>query len=70
MIAVFTKYDQFKRDTKLRLRDEGRDRDTDPNAEAENRFNQYYLSKLNGSPPFICLESEFMVLLTDEHVLC
>jgi hypothetical protein len=58
VIAVFTKYDQFKRDTKMKLEDEGRDRDMDLNAEVENRFNQHYLASLNGPPPFICLESE------------
>ena len=58
VIAIFTKYDQFKRDVKMKLEDEGRDQGVDPNAEAENIFNQHYLASLNGSPPFICLESE------------
>jgi len=58
VIAVFTKYDQFKRDIKMKLQDEGRDRETDLNAEVENIFNQHYLAGLNGPPPFICLESE------------
>ena len=30
----------------------------DPNAEVENIFKQHYLASLNGSPPFIRLESE------------
>ena len=58
VIAVFTKYDQFKRDVKMKLEDEGRGQEMDVNAEVENFFNQYYLASLNGRPPFIRLESE------------
>jgi len=58
VIAVFTKYDQFKRDIKMKLEDEGRDLKMDLNAEVENIFNQHYLASLDGPPPFICLESE------------
>jgi len=58
LIAVFTKYDQFKRDIKMKLEDEGNDREIDLNAEVENIFNQHYLARLDGRPPFICLESE------------
>ena len=58
VIAVFTKFDQFKHDTKMRLEDEGRDQETDLNAEVEIVFNQRYLASLNGPPPFIRLESE------------
>jgi hypothetical protein len=58
VIAVFTKYDQFKRDIKMKLQDEGCDRKMDLNTEVENFFNQHYLAKLNGPPPFIRLESE------------
>ena len=57
VVAVFTKYDQFKRNIRMRLEDEGRHRDTDLDAEVENKFKQHYLAGLNGSPPFICLES-------------
>jgi len=57
VIAVFTKYDQFKRDIKMKLEDEGRDPEMDLNAEGENIFNQHYLASLNG-PPFVRLESE------------
>jgi hypothetical protein len=40
VIAVFTKYDQFKRDTKMKLQDEGRDPEImDLDAEVENVFN-------------------------------
>ena len=58
VIAVFTKFDQFKRDTKMELEDQRRDRETDLNTEVENRFEQHYLAGLNGPPPFIRLESE------------
>ena len=58
VIAVFTKYDQFKRDIKMRLEDEGCDQEMDLNTEVENIFNQHYLASLNGHPSFICLESE------------
>ena len=58
VIAVFTKFDQFKRDTKINLVDQGRDPETDLNAEVENIFDQHYVASLNGPPPFIRLESE------------
>ena len=58
VIAVFTKYDQFKHDIKMKLEDEGCDPEMDLNAEVENIFNQHYLASLNGPPPFVCLESE------------
>jgi len=58
VIAVFTKYDQFKRDIKMKLEDKGRDPEMDLSAEMENMFNQHYLADLNGPPPFIRLESE------------
>jgi len=59
VVAVFTKYDQFKRNIRMKLEDEGRDRDIDLDAEVENTFKQHYLAGLNCSPPFICLESEY-----------
>ena len=58
VIAVFTKFDQFKRDTRINLKDQGRDQETDLNAEVENIFNQHYLASLEERPPFIRLESE------------
>ena len=58
VIAVFTKFDQFKRDTKINLVDQGRDPETDLNAEVENIFNQRYLASLKEPPPCIRLESE------------
>ena len=56
VVAVFTKFDQFKHDIRMNLEDEGRDMDI--NAEVENIFNEHYLACLNGPPPFIRLESE------------
>jgi len=58
VIAIFTKYDQFKRDVKMRLEDEGRESVTHFNTEVERVFNQYYLASLSGGPPFVRLESE------------
>jgi hypothetical protein len=60
VIAVFTKLDQFKRDTRIKLEDQGRDTD-DPailNAEMERIFNKEFLANLRESPPFVRLESE------------
>ena len=58
VIAVFTKFDQFKHDIKMRLEDQGRDPETELDAEVENVFNQHYLASLDGPPPFIRLESK------------
>jgi hypothetical protein len=58
VIAVFTKYDQFRRNVKMKLEDEGRDPETDLDTEVENVFDRYYLGSLSGPPPFVRLESE------------
>ena len=60
VIAVFTKYDQFKRDIRMKLLDEGRDSETHFETEAKRVFDQYYLGGLQVSepPPFVLLESE------------
>ena len=60
VIAVFTKYDQFKRNVKMKLMDEGHDLglETDLDTVAENLFNGHYLAYLGGTPPFVRLESE------------
>ena len=59
VIAVFTKYDQFKRDVKMKLQDRHPDA-ANLNAEAEARriFDEHFLGKLRESPPFVRLESE------------
>jgi hypothetical protein len=54
VIAVFTKYDQFKRDIKMKLEDENRETDLD--TEVEKIFDQHYLASLGGDPPFVRLE--------------
>jgi hypothetical protein len=57
VIAVFTKYDQFKLDIRMKMEDQNRD----PallGAEVERIFNDNYLANLKGSPPFVRLESE------------
>ena len=58
VIAVFTKYDQFKCDIKMKLQDEGRDTGVHLDTEVESVFSEYYLASLSGSPPFVRLESE------------
>jgi hypothetical protein len=71
VIAVFTKYDQFKREVNMKLEDQRRDSDplsgADFDAEMENIFNEHYLADLVGSPPFVRLESEDFI--TGWHVL-
>jgi hypothetical protein len=57
VIAVFTKYEQFRREVMMKLEDQKRDialLDT----EMEDVFKNHYLANLTGSPPFVCLESE------------
>jgi hypothetical protein len=68
VIAVFTKYDQFKRDISCKLEDEGRDPNTDLENEAESMFQQHYLAGLGGTPPFVRLESENFDI--NHHVDC
>jgi hypothetical protein len=58
VIAVFTKFDQFKRNIKMKLEDEGRDPETHFGTEVESVFHQNYLDSLSGPPPFVRLESE------------
>ena len=58
VIAVFTKFDQFKRDIKMKLEDEGRDSQTDFDTKVESVFNRYYLASISEPPPFVRLESE------------
>jgi hypothetical protein len=57
VIAVFTKYDQFKRDVGMKWEDQG----GDPallNAEMERIFKEEFVVNLRGSPPIVRLESE------------
>jgi hypothetical protein len=70
VIAVFTKYDQFKRDIGFKLEDQN----LDPallNAEVERIFKEEYLVNLRGSAPFVCLESKIFVnLLAWTTLIC
>jgi hypothetical protein len=61
VIAVFTKYDQFKLDVDMKLEDQHYDPDTNFEDAVENIFNQHYLANLKGHPPYIRLESEDFV---------
>ena len=58
MIAVFTKYDQFRFDIEMRLEDQDLDANAQLHVEIDRVFNQGYLANLEGAPPYICLESE------------
>ena len=58
VIAVFTKYDQFKRDIKMKLADDGRDPEAHFDTEVERVFNEYYMANLGGPSPFVRMESE------------
>ena len=61
VIAVFTKYDQFRRDIKMKLQDQHEGHDPEIghlDAEVESEFSQHYLVSLNGHPQFVRLESE------------
>jgi hypothetical protein len=57
MVAVFTKYDQFRRNIRIKLEDQHRDPSL-LDAEVENVFIEHYLAAIAGSPPFVRLESE------------
>jgi len=55
VIAVFTKYDQFRRNISIKLEDQHRD----PallDAEVEKVFDEHYLGSLTERPPFVRLE--------------
>jgi hypothetical protein len=62
VIAVFTKYDQFRRNIKMMLEDKDRDSSTNLEDEADRMFRQHYLEGLEGTPPFVRLQSEGFVI--------
>lgn len=69
VIAVFTKYDQFRFDIMFKLEDVGRDPGTSLDDEVERMFHQQFLASLRGPPPFVCLQGgNFM--RTGWHLLC
>jgi len=64
VIAVFTKYDQFKREINYKLEDQSLNTSTNSvllNAELERVFKEQYLANIKGSAPFVCLESKNFV---------
>jgi hypothetical protein len=58
VIAIFTKYDQFRREVRMKLEDRQCDPGTNVDDQVESIFNQHYLDCLCGPPPFIRLESK------------
>ena len=64
VIAVFTKYDQFKRNIWMKLEDEGRDPVTDFDRVVEEVFDHFYLGALSGTQPFVRLESEDFLIIS------
>ena len=70
VIALFTKYDQFKREIKMALDDEPTHPETDIDAKVKSDFEQHYLGNLSHSEstPYICLECEDFV--TDDSIFC
>jgi hypothetical protein len=64
VIAVFTKFDQFKREIKFKLEDGSRDPGTDVNEEVERLFGEHYQACLQGSRWFVRLGSEDFALQT------
>ena len=61
MIALFTKFEQFKLDIKMKLEDEHDYPEARIDAEIGRVFKEHYLGSLSGTPPFICLESKNLV---------
>jgi hypothetical protein len=69
VIAVFTKYDQFKRDIGMKLEDQRRD-PAILNDEMEKIFNKEFLANLKGSPPSVRLESKLYLPITMHYANC
>jgi hypothetical protein len=64
VIAVFTKYDFFRRNIGFKLEDQGDDPTNNPallNAEVKKVFEEQYLANLKRSAPFVRLGSENFV---------
>jgi len=58
VIAVFTKFDQFKREIRFKFEDKSHDPGTDLNEEVESLFREHYQARLGESPLFVRLESK------------
>jgi hypothetical protein len=57
VIAVFTKYEQFRREVMMKLEDQKRGLAL-LGDEIESIFDSHYLANLRGSPPVVRLESK------------
>jgi len=55
VIAVFTKYDQFRREIRMKLEDQHPD-SAPVDDDVETIFKEHFLGNLKGSPPFVRLE--------------
>ena len=58
VIALFTKFDQFRRNVRMRLEDEGGGPEMDLYAKMERVFEHHYVAPLGEHVPFIRLERE------------
>jgi hypothetical protein len=58
VMAVFTKFDQFKRNIEMTLEDEGRDPGVNLNEEVESIFREHYQASLGETALFVRLEGE------------
>ena len=58
VIAIFTKFDQFKRNMQMNLEDEGRAKETSLNNEVEAMFHEHYKASVEEASFIIRLESE------------
>jgi hypothetical protein len=60
VIAVFTKYEQFRREVMMKMEDQNRDL-ASLDDEVEKMFKEHYLANLTGSPPFVRLEGKNLI---------
>ena len=65
VVAVFTKFDQFRRNIRMELEDEGCDPGMDLNTEVENIFNRCYRPALMDLPRSFVWRVRVMMLVTD-----
>jgi hypothetical protein len=71
VIAVFTKFDQFRRDVRMKVEDQNCDAD-DPaivNAEMERILKDEFLAHLKESPPIVLLESKAFYKLASTRLI-
>ena len=69
VIAVFTKYDQFRHGIETGLENQDRDAKAQLHVEIDRVFKQEYLDNLKETPPYICLESEVSVIVGTYAIL-